>query len=124
MSSPKRFDDVHYFDLGDVAAAEFWKDESLQRDPEAPWGRLTAALLHLYHNEEAEAVAIAREITQRGSTRLSANAAALRIVAASDLTAGNYEKVIIRNLSHFPELAEGGFPVWQRLRRVVPSGGF
>ncbi len=41
-----------YFDLGDVAAAEFWTDAGLRLDPEAPWVRLMMALLHLYRDEE------------------------------------------------------------------------
>jgi tetratricopeptide (TPR) repeat protein len=99
-----------YFDLGDVAAAEFWTDAALRLDPEAPWVRLMAALLHLYHGEEAEAVATARELARPGSdNRFATRGIALRMVAVPDLAAGNYEEIIARYLTHYPELAGGTF---------------
>ncbi len=102
---------MHYFDLGDVAAAKYWTDAALRLDPEAPWLRVTAMLLHLYHNEEAEAVAIARELTRPDShNRLASRGIALRMVAAADLAAGNYEEIITRYRTHYPELADGKFP--------------
>ncbi len=105
-----------YFDLGDVAAADFWTDAALRLDPEAPWVRLMAALLHLYHGEEAEAVAIARELARPGSNnRFASRGIALRMVAVPDLAAGNYEEIITRYLTHYPELADGIFPT-ERLR--------
>ena len=100
-----------YFDLGDVAAAEHWTDSALRLDPEAPWVRLMAALLHLYHGEESEAVAIARELAQPGShNRLASRGMALRMIAASDLAAGDYQEIIASYLTHYPELAESKFP--------------
>jgi hypothetical protein len=96
-----------------MEAADFWKTESLKLDPEQTDGWLAAAFLHLYHNEEANALAIARKMTQRHSNTWSVIAPALRIIAASDLAAGNYEDVISRNLAYSPELMAGLFPVWK-----------
>jgi tetratricopeptide (TPR) repeat protein len=104
---------LFYFDLGDVAAAEFWKEAALQRDPESPYAKVVAALLHLYHNEQADALAIAREFTRPGARTKGAEAEALRILAASDLTVGNHQDVIDRYLAYYPELADGMFPVEQ-----------
>jgi tetratricopeptide (TPR) repeat protein len=107
---------MHYFDLGDVAAAESWNDAALQLDPEAPWVRVMAALLHLYRDEDAEAVAIARELVRPGShNRAVTRGVALRVLAASDLAASNYEDIIVRNLTHYPELADDIFPI-ERVR--------
>jgi tetratricopeptide (TPR) repeat protein len=103
-----------YFDLGDVAAAEFWNDAALRIDPEAPWVKVMAALLHLYRDEEAEAVAIARELTRPGShNRFASRGIALRMVAAPDVVVGNYEEIITRYLTHYPELADGKLPTWR-----------
>jgi TolB-like protein/Tfp pilus assembly protein PilF len=103
-----------YFDLGDVAAAEYWTNAALQLDPEAPWVKVMAALLHLYRDEEAEAVAIARELTRPGShNRLASRGIALRMAAAPDVIAGNYQKIITRYLTHYPELADGKLPTWR-----------
>jgi tetratricopeptide (TPR) repeat protein len=100
-----------YLALGDMAAAEHWKEVAVQLDPEALWVRLMTALLHLYHNEEAQAVATARELTRSDSpNRQAIRGIALRIVLAADLAAGNYEDIIARYLSHYPELADGIFP--------------
>ncbi len=100
----------HYFDLGDVAAAESWNDAALRIDSEASHAMAMAALLHLYRDEDTEAVAIARELTRPGSdSRWGARGIALRILAASDLAASNYEGIIARNLAHYPELAEARF---------------
>jgi TolB-like protein/cytochrome c-type biogenesis protein CcmH/NrfG len=100
-----------YFDLGDVTAAEYWTDSALRVDPEAPWVKVMAALRHLYRDEEAEAVAIARELARPGShNRLASRGVALRIVALPDSTAGNYEEIIARCLTNYPELADGVFP--------------
>jgi predicted Zn-dependent protease len=114
---------MHYFDLGDVAAAESWNDAALRIDSEASHAMAMAALLHLYRDEDTEAVAIARELTRPGSdSRWGARGIALRILAASDLAASNYEGIIARNLTHYPELADGTFqgvrldyhsPVWE-----------
>jgi tetratricopeptide (TPR) repeat protein len=100
-----------YLSLGDVAAAEFWTEAAAQLDPEAPWVRLMTALLHLFHDEEAQAVAIARELTRPDSrNRQAIRGIALRIVLAADLAAGNYNEIIARYLTHYPELADGIFP--------------
>ncbi|MCH8891724.1 MAG: hypothetical protein IH827_11710, partial [Myxococcales bacterium] len=102
---------IHYVDLGDVVAAEFWHDAALRRDPEAPLVKVTAALLHLYHDEHAEAVAIAHELARPGShNRDASRGIALRILAAPDQAAGDTEDSIARYLTHFPELANGKFP--------------
>jgi tetratricopeptide (TPR) repeat protein len=102
---------IHYLDLGDVTAAEFWNDAALRIDPEAPWVRVTAMLLHLYHNEEAEVIAIARKLTRPDShNRLASRGIALRMLAAADLAAGNFEEIITRYRTHYPELADGKFP--------------
>jgi len=100
-----------YFDLGDVAAAEYWTDAAFRLDSEAPWVKLMAALLHLYHGEEAEAVAIARELARPDShNRHASRGIALRMVSVSDLAAGNYEEIIARYLTHYPELVGEKFP--------------
>jgi TolB-like protein/predicted Zn-dependent protease len=56
-----------YFDLGDMAAAESWNEAALRLDSEASQPMAMAALLHLYRDEDTEAVAIARELTRLGS---------------------------------------------------------
>jgi len=104
---------MSYLDLGDVAAAEFWTDAASQVDPKAPSVRLLMALLHLYRDENVEAVAIARELSQPGSRKYRTRGAALRMVAAQDLAAGNSEEVITRYLTHYPALADGQFPIGQ-----------
>jgi TolB-like protein/Tfp pilus assembly protein PilF len=104
-----------YLDLGDFIAAKFWNDAALRLDSGAPHPMAMAALLHLYRDEEAEAVAIARELTQPGSrSRTMSRAFALRIEAGPDLAAGNYEEMITRNLTHYPELADGRLPTWRQ----------
>jgi TolB-like protein/Flp pilus assembly protein TadD len=101
---------MHYFDLGDVAAAESWNEAALRIDPKSIHPMATAALIHLYRNEDAKAVAIARELTRPGSdNRAGIRGVALRILAASDLAAGNDENIIARNLTHYPELADARF---------------
>ncbi len=68
-------------------------------------------LFHLYQNEEAEVVAIARELTRPDSNnRMASRGIALRMLAAADLAAGNYEEIIARYRTHYPELEEGKFP--------------
>jgi len=107
---------LHYFDLGDVAAAESWNDAASRTDSEAPKARVMAALLQLYREEDAEAVAIARELAQPGShNRYGSRGIALRVLAASDLAARRYDDIIARYLTHYPELADGIFPT-ERLR--------
>jgi TolB-like protein/tetratricopeptide (TPR) repeat protein len=102
---------LHYFDLGDVTAAESWNDAALRIDSEAPHPKVMAALLHLYREEDAEAVAIAREFTRPDfPNRFATRGIALRILAASDLAAGRYDNIIARYLTHYPELAIGTFP--------------
>ena len=101
---------AHYLDLGDLAAAESWNEAALRLDPKAPHPMAMAALLHLYRDEDAEAGAIARELTQQDyDSRARVRGIALRILVASDLAAGNYEGIIARNLAHYPELAEARF---------------
>ena len=102
-----------YLELGDFAAAKFWNDAALRLDSEAPHPRLIAALIHLYRDEETEAVAIARELTQPGfRNRMMSRAIALRIEAGPDMAASNYEEIIARYLTHYPELADGRLPAW------------
>jgi tetratricopeptide (TPR) repeat protein len=102
-----------YLDLGDFAAAKSWNDAALRLDSEAPHPRLIAALIHLYRDEETEAVAIARKLTQPGSSsRVRSRAIALRIEAEPDMAAGNFEEIITRYLTHYPELADGRLPAW------------
>jgi tetratricopeptide (TPR) repeat protein len=102
---------MNYFDLGDGAAAKYWTDAALQIDSEAPYPRIMAALLHLYHDEQTEAVSIARELARPDShNRWGTRGIALRILAASDLATGNHEDIIARYLTHYPELADAMFP--------------
>ena len=93
----------------------------MRLDPEAPWVRVTAALLHLYNNEEAEAVAIARKLTQPGSHNRGTRGIGLRLVAEPDLAAGKYEEIITRYLTHYPELAGGEFPIGRLFAEQDPS---
>jgi TolB-like protein/Tfp pilus assembly protein PilF len=100
-----------YLDLGDVSAAEFWNEVAVQFDREVSWVKVITALLHLYHDEQAQAVATARELTQPDSrNRHAIRGIALRIVLAEDLATGKYEEIIARYLTHYPELADGIFP--------------
>ena len=102
---------LHYFDLGDVAAAESWNDAALRIDSESPHPKVMAAHLQLYREEDAEAVAIAREFARPDShNRFASRGIALRILAASDLAAAKYDDIIARYLTHYPELAVGTFP--------------
>ena len=102
-----------YLELGDFAAAKFWNDAALRLDSEAPHPKLIAALIHLYQDEQTEALAIARELTQPGSrSRMKSRAIALRIEAGPDIAASNYEEIITRYLTHYPELADGRLPAW------------
>jgi TolB-like protein/DNA-binding winged helix-turn-helix (wHTH) protein/cytochrome c-type biogenesis protein CcmH/NrfG len=106
-----------YLDLGDVPAAEYWKDVAAQISPGAPWVKLVTALIYLDRGEEARAVAIARELTQSGShNRHAIRGIALRIVLASDLVEANHEDIVARYLGLYPELEEGVLPI-RRLRR-------
>jgi TolB-like protein len=101
---------MHRFDLGDVDAAEAWNEAALRLDSNAPHPMAMAALLHLNRNEDTEAVAIARELTRPDTdNRWGSGGIALRILAASDLAAGNYEDIITRNLAHYPELRRSIF---------------
>jgi tetratricopeptide (TPR) repeat protein len=100
-----------YFDLGDVSAAKYWNDAASRLDPEAPLVRLVAMLLHLYNGEKGEAIAIARKLARPDSrNRYLSLEIALRMLAALDLAAGNYEDVINRYLIHYPDLADRRFP--------------
>jgi TolB-like protein/predicted Zn-dependent protease len=102
---------MHIYDLGDVDAAESWSEAALRLDSKAPHPMAMAALLHLNRDEDAEAAAIARDLTrQDGDSRWGSTGIALRILAASDLEAGNYKDTITRYLTHYPELANGTFP--------------
>ena len=106
---------MNYLALGDFVAAKFWNDAALRLDSEAPHPRAMAALFHLYRDEKAEAMAIARELTQPGSrSRVVSRAIALRIEAGPDLAASNYEEIITRYLTHYSELADGRLPAWRR----------
>jgi tetratricopeptide (TPR) repeat protein len=100
-----------YFDLGDMTAAGYWNNAASRLDPEAPWVRMMAALLHLYNDEEAEAVAIARELYRPNSSSRSMRGLALRIAVTSDLAAGNSEEIITRYLKQYPALAKGQLPI-------------
>jgi tetratricopeptide (TPR) repeat protein len=104
-----------YFDLGDVTVAGYWVDAASRLDPEAPWARMLSALRHLYHDEKAEAVAIARELARSDSSySRGTRGLALRIAFVSDLAAGNSEEIITRYLKRYPVLAKGQFPIGER----------
>jgi TolB-like protein len=114
---------MHYFDLGDVAAAASWNEAGLRLESKAPHAMAMAAILHVYRDEGDEAVEIAHELALESSDyRFGTRGIALRILAASDQAAGNYEGIITRNLKHYPELANAEFrserfqvasPVWE-----------
>jgi TolB-like protein/Tfp pilus assembly protein PilF len=113
-----------YLDLGDFSAAKFWNDAALRLDSEAPHARVMAALLHLYRDEEAEAVAISQELTQPGiRSRVISREIALRIQIGPDATAGNYEEIITRYLTHDPELANGRLSAWRQSIEPHPLFG-
>jgi TolB-like protein len=102
---------MHYFDLGDVVAAKYWSEAGLKLDPRAPMAKLVAALLHLYRDEEAKAIEIARELTQPGALDRGNRGAAQRIVEAPELAAGHYEEIIVRYLTDYPRLGDGKVPL-------------
>jgi hypothetical protein len=83
-------------------------------DPTTAQVRLTEAILYLYQGEPTKAVAIARELAREGDYRRSTRGAALRIEFASDLAAGDFERIIARYLEQYPVLAESGFPIGTR----------
>ncbi|MCH8891520.1 MAG: hypothetical protein IH827_10670 [Myxococcales bacterium] len=68
------------------------------------------ALLHLDRHEEAEAIELAREITQPDALKLGAQGAALRIANAPNLAAGHYEEIITEYLTDYPELRDAKVP--------------
>jgi len=102
---------MHYFELGDVIAANYWSEAALKVDPRAAWAKLVLALLHLEGHEEAKAIEIAREITQPGALTRGTLEYARRIVDAPKLAAGQYEEIITHYLADYPELADGKVPV-------------
>ena len=101
---------IHYFELGDGIAAKYWSEEALKIDPRAPWAKLVLALLHLDRHEEAEAIEIAREVTQPDALTIGAQGNALRIANAPNLAAGHYEEIITEYLTDYPELRDGKVP--------------
>jgi hypothetical protein len=103
---------MHYFDLGDVAAAKYWSEAALKVNPRTPWAKLVLALLHLDRHQEAAAVEIAREVTRRGESILGGvTGAALRIAEAPRLAAGHYDEIITDYLANYPELRDGKVPI-------------
>jgi TolB-like protein/Tfp pilus assembly protein PilF len=101
---------MHYFELGDLVAAKYWSEAALKVDPRAAWAKVVVALLHLYLDEEAKAIEIARELTQPGALARATRGIAFRIADAPTLAAGHYEKIIARYLTDYPELGEGKVP--------------
>jgi hypothetical protein len=69
------------------------------------------ALLHLDRHEEAEAIEIAREVTQPDALTLGVRGTALRIVNAPNLAAGHHEEIITEYLTDYPELRDGKVPI-------------
>jgi tetratricopeptide (TPR) repeat protein len=102
---------MHYFELGDLVAAKYWSDAALKVDSRAPFAKLVLAFLHLDRHEEAEAIEIAREVTQPGALARGTRGVALRIVDAPRLAAGHYEEIIARYLTDYPELGDGKVPL-------------
>jgi len=89
---------MHYFELGDVIAARYWSEAALKLEPQAPRAKLVLALLHLDRHEEAEAIELAREITQPGAFKRGHLGSALRIAMAPKLAAGHYNEIIAHYL--------------------------
>jgi tetratricopeptide (TPR) repeat protein len=110
-SDPRSGMAMHYFELGDVIAAKYWSEAALKVEPRATWPKLVLALLHLDRHEEAEAVEIAREITQPGAMKRGTQGAALRIANAPNLAAGHYEEIITKYLIDYPELRDAKVPI-------------
>jgi TolB-like protein/cytochrome c-type biogenesis protein CcmH/NrfG len=110
-SEAPSFTAMHYFELGDVIAAKYWSETALKLNPRTPLAKLVLALLHLDRHEEAEAVEIAREITQPGAITRGTQGAALRIANAPDLAAGHYEEIITEYLTDYPELRDAKVPI-------------
>jgi TolB-like protein/cytochrome c-type biogenesis protein CcmH/NrfG len=102
---------IHYFELGDGIAAKYWSEAALKVDPRAPWAKLVLALLHLDRHEEAEAIEIAREVTQPDALTIGAQGTALRIANAPGLAAGHYEEIITEYLTDYPELRDEKVPI-------------
>jgi tetratricopeptide (TPR) repeat protein len=103
---------MYYFDLGDAIAAKYWSEATLKVDSRAPRAKLVMALLHLNRHEKAEAVELAREITQPGALTRGNQGAALRIANAPNLAAGHYEEIITEYLTDYPELGDGKVPLF------------
>ena len=101
---------MQYFEFGDVVAAKYWSEAALKVDPRAAWAKVVVALLHLYRDEEAKAIEIARELTRPGALARATRGIAFRIADAPTLAAGHYEKIIARYLTDYPELGEGKVP--------------
>jgi hypothetical protein len=94
-----------------LVSAKFWIDAALRLDSEASQARAMAALLHLFRDEEAEAVAIARKLANPSSlNRWGSREIALRIVAASEIATGDHEESVGSYLTLYPELADGRLP--------------
>jgi hypothetical protein len=68
------------------------------------------ALLHLYADEEANAIEIARELARPGALSRGTRGVALRIADAPKLAAGDYDEIISRYLADYPELGDGKIP--------------
>jgi TolB-like protein len=100
-----------YSDLGDLAAAKQWNDVAFQIDQTMVRVRLTKAILHLYQGEPTKAVAIARELVSESDYTDDIRGTALRIAFASDLAAGDFERIVVRYLEQYPVLKESRFPI-------------
>jgi len=101
---------MHYFELGDVIAAKYWSEVALKLDPRAAWAKVVVALLHLYRDEEAKAIEVARELSRPGALARGTKGVALPIADAPKLAAGHYDEIIGRYLTDYPELGDGKFP--------------
>ncbi len=101
---------MHYFELGDVIAAKYWSEVALEVDPRAAWAKIVVALLHLYRHEEAKAIEVARELTRPGALARGTRGVALRIADTPTLAAGDYEAIIARYLTDYPEMGDGKVP--------------
>jgi tetratricopeptide (TPR) repeat protein len=103
---------MHYFELGDLAAAKYWSELALKVDPRAPWAKLVLAFLHLDRHQEAAAIELAREITRPGAlTHGDVKGVALRIAKTPSLAAGRYNEIITGYLTNYPELRDGKVPI-------------
>jgi tetratricopeptide (TPR) repeat protein len=93
-----------FLELNDDATARTWIDRSLQQSPDQPWANGAAAMLESYRGDYVKFKQYADKVNRadhrwRFGTLLSHG-------RVPDIRAGNYQEVLERYRSSFPELFE------------------